>query len=152
MQEQDATMPLSASASHLPVQSPQWALEPVGDGDLAEIAELKKLMAESGVEGPHVAKLFMERRCQPLKSRSHSGYEYSGLDDPTREMRTHLSVSHLERRLAKLFEMSKLQSAHPARAPYSKEHPRPEVCTACFLLTQAESVDQCLIEVLSFRS
>jgi hypothetical protein len=69
MQEQDATMPLSASTTHLPIQSPQWALEPVGDGDLAEIAELKKLMAESGVEGPHVAKLFMERRCQPLKNR-----------------------------------------------------------------------------------
>ena len=132
IQEQDAAMPLSASTSHLPMQSPEWALEPVGDGDLAEIAELKKLMAESGVEGPHVAKLFMERRCQPLKNRSHSGYEYAGLEDPTREVRPHLPTVDLERRLAKLFEMSKLRSAHPARAPFSKEYPRPEVCTTCF--------------------
>jgi len=125
-------MPLSASTSHLPVQSPQWALEPVGDGELAEIAELKKLMAESGVEGPHVAKLFMERRCQPLKKRNHSGYEYSGLEDTTREVQSHLSSRDLERRLARLFEMGKLQSAHPTRAPYSKDHPRPEVSTTCF--------------------
>ena len=126
-------MPLSASTTHRPVQSPQWALEPLGAGDLAEVAELKKLMTESGVEGPHVAKLFMERRCQPLKKRNHSGYEYSGLEDTTREVRSHLSKQDVERRLAKLFEMGKLQSAHPARAPYSKDHPRPEVSESEFL-------------------
>jgi hypothetical protein len=127
MQEQDLATPLSASTSHLPTPTTEWTLEPHGSGDLAEIAELKKMIADSGVEGPHVAKLFMERRCQPLKARIHSGFEYSGLDDPTREVRSHLATNDVDRRLAKLFEMGKLQSTHPARAAYSRSHPRPEV-------------------------
>jgi hypothetical protein len=61
-------------------------------------ALLKKLRAE------HVAFVFMKRRIQPLMTRDHLGYEYTGVDDSSRLHEEEIDDELIIERLGRIFK------------------------------------------------
>ncbi|RLN39153.1 retrotransposon protein, putative, unclassified [Panicum miliaceum] len=69
-----------------PMLNAKWEEKPTNE-KMVEVevllAELQKLKAEK-LTGAAVALSFAKRLTQPIQERVHTGYEYSGRDDPTR--------------------------------------------------------------------
>jgi hypothetical protein len=51
-----------------------------------------------------VAAHWLSRRVIPLKKQVHPGWEYSGLEDPTRETNVKITLEHLVKLLEEMFQ------------------------------------------------
>src|SRR6266508_423536 len=65
---------------------------------------LEDAKISDGVSGVGVVRNFIGRRIQPIKEQVHPVYEYSGLEDPTRESPNPWCVSALDDRVSSLFQ------------------------------------------------
>ena len=66
-----------------PKQRHKWCM-PAGNAD--QVGELLRRIAKrrrEGVTGATVVSSWLRRQVQPLQSRIHSGFEYTGLYDPS---------------------------------------------------------------------
>lgn len=90
---------------HRPTYSSRWLDEPT-TAESIQIPDLLKKIAdlkEQGVTGVAVARSFLKRRVQPLQLRTTPGYEYSGLDDPSRMSSEDISDEEVGVRLSRMF-------------------------------------------------
>jgi hypothetical protein len=63
------------------------------------VSDLKR----RGLTGVCVVANWLARRVTPLKKQVHPGWEYNGLQDPTRETTTNIDVDQLMKLLEEIF-------------------------------------------------
>lgn len=90
---------------HRPTYSSRWLDEPTTAESIKILDLLKKIadLKEQGMTGVAVARSFLKRRVQPLQLRTTPGYEYSGLDDPSRMSSEDISDEEVGVRLSRTF-------------------------------------------------
>jgi hypothetical protein len=83
-----------------------WSEEstPLELPQVAALTNKVNRLKEKGLMGVYVAAHWLARRVQPLKKQVHSGWEYSGLQDPTRETRENITPELLVKHLGELFQ------------------------------------------------
>jgi hypothetical protein len=72
-----------------PIVRPEWNTE-LSKADLDQVDELLAIIAahkEIGVTGASVIFSFLKRRIQPIQQRHTLGFEYIGVEDPSRMLR-----------------------------------------------------------------
>jgi hypothetical protein len=82
-----------------------WSEEPTSL-ELPQVATLVNkvnILKEKGLIGVCVAAHWLARRVQPLKKQMHPGWEYIGLQDPTRESYEKIALELLMKHLGELF-------------------------------------------------
>jgi hypothetical protein len=86
--------------------------------------------------GTEVVSVFLQRRVQPLMSRPHQLWLYSGKDDESRVSSADLSADDLRDEVRRLTCLSKNDNIVliSARPPYDADHPPTEVILRLFLL------------------
>jgi hypothetical protein len=62
------------------------------------------LLKEKGLTGMCVATHWLARRVQPLKQQVHQDWEYSGLQDQTRETQENIAPEHLVKHLGEILQ------------------------------------------------
>ena len=68
------------------------------------LKRLEDAKISDGVSGVGVVRNFIGRQIQPIKERVHPAYEYSGLEDPTRESPDPWGIKALNDRVPSLFQ------------------------------------------------
>src|SRR5206468_216158 len=110
---------LLAYVGRRPEQRPSWISTP----SLAEMRDVQTLLKRledakisDEVSGVGVVRNFIGRRTQPIKERVHPAYEYSGLEDPTRESPDPWGIKALNDRVSSLFQndVNVNDAPHPA--------------------------------------
>jgi hypothetical protein len=89
----------------VPEYNRTWAEEPISV-ELPIIAALANRVNDQkrrDLTGVCVATNWLARRAMPLKKKVHPGWEYSGLEDPTRESTDKLRVSEVLKLLQEMF-------------------------------------------------
>ncbi|RLN30338.1 hypothetical protein C2845_PM05G19650 [Panicum miliaceum] len=71
--------------------------------DIPELMKRIKDLKDKAVTGESVAYSFIERRIQPLQQRIHLGFEYQGLQNPSRMARDVPSIEEIMCRVTRLF-------------------------------------------------
>lgn len=61
------------------------------------------MLKEKGLTGVGIAFSFMKRRIQPLQERVHLGFEYEGINDPSRMAPEDISDETVLMRLSRMF-------------------------------------------------
>lgn len=92
-------------SGYRPTYSSRWLDEPTTAESIKILDLLKKIadLKEQGMTGVAVARSFLKRRVQPLQLRTTPGYEYSGLDDPSRMSSEDISDEEVGVRLSRMF-------------------------------------------------
>lgn len=91
---------------HRPSWNNRWLDEPT-HGDCLQLPDLIDRIAklkQEGLTGVGVAFSFMMRRIQLLQQRCHSGYEYTGVTDPSRLSPDELSTDEIMVRLKRMLK------------------------------------------------
>ncbi|RLN12393.1 hypothetical protein C2845_PM09G11830 [Panicum miliaceum] len=71
--------------------------------DIPELMQQIQAPKDKGFTGESVTYLFFERRIQPLQQRVHLGFEYQGIEDPTRMAKDVPSNEEIMHRVTRLF-------------------------------------------------
>uniref|UniRef100_A0ACD5U622 Uncharacterized protein n=1 Tax=Avena sativa TaxID=4498 RepID=A0ACD5U622_AVESA len=104
------------------------------EGEVEEIEELYRrvedlqVIPEKEVNGVDIIRTFLKRRVQPLQSRAHPMFLYTGRHDPTRVAAEELSKGDLDRVLRPLLKF-KAEEDLPGRSltpPFSASRPVPQ--------------------------
>ena len=82
----------------------------------------------SDVSGVGVVGNFIGQRTQPIKDRVHPVYEYSGLEDPTRESPDPWGIKALNDRVSSLFQNDVNVKDAPRPAGYTLKNLPDQVC------------------------
>jgi hypothetical protein len=92
--------PLAVHSNAAPVPNDQWEKENLTAAELRKIQPFLKqikAMKIQGLSGVGIVAIFIRRQVHPLRERVHYGFEYTGLEDPTRMSKEELSGEVLER-------------------------------------------------------
>ncbi|RLN12587.1 hypothetical protein C2845_PM09G11190 [Panicum miliaceum] len=98
--------PILPGWDNSPPQRHECWLEKVTEVESRDIPELMKrikALKDKGVTGESVAYSFIEWRIQPLQHHVHLGFEYQGIQDPSRMARHVPSVEEIMCRVTRLF-------------------------------------------------
>nr|TKW21837.1 hypothetical protein SEVIR_4G147300v2 [Setaria viridis] len=98
----DETMRETMSSQYL-----DYELDEPKHGDCLQVPELVRRiidLKEQGLTGLGVAFSFMKRLIQLLQQRCHLGYEYTGLDDPSRFSPDEIIMDEIMARLRRMFK------------------------------------------------
>jgi hypothetical protein len=71
---------------------------------MATLIDKENLLKDKGLTSVCVATHWLARQVQPLKKQVHSGWEYSGSQDPTRESHEKIIPELLTKHLGELFQ------------------------------------------------
>jgi hypothetical protein len=93
------------------------------------VEELLGMFDRLQLDGTMVVLNFICRYVQPYKERVHPLYDYSGLDDPTRESARNLMRDEVNWWLAQLFDLSRYRAFLNAMRAYKFTSPPPQVCS-----------------------
>jgi hypothetical protein len=85
---------------------------------VAALIDKVNLLKEKGLIGMFMASHWLARRVQPLKKRVHLGWEYSGLQDPTRETQEQMTSKLLLKHLGEMFQEISTWLADEQVRPY----------------------------------
>lgn len=104
IEDHDPSLP--KVTGHQPKYSSRWLNEPTTAESMQVPDLLKKIavLKEGGLTGIHVAASFIKRRVQPLQRRQTWGYEYMGLNDPSKMSPDDISDEEVMVRLNRMFK------------------------------------------------
>ena len=87
---------------HIPESQKSWSEKP-SSADMKQVRELLDLIKGVEISDELVATSFIVHRVQPYKERAHSGFNFKGDDDGTRERTERLSRKDVLEQAAELF-------------------------------------------------
>ena len=95
---------------------------------------LEDFKTSNEVTGVGVVRNFIGRRTQPIKERVHPAYEYSGLEDPTRESPDPWGLKDLNDRVYSLFQNDVNVKDTPRPVGFTLKNLPDRVCSLAELL------------------
>ena len=99
------------------------------------LKRLEDVKISDGVSGVGVVRNFIGRRTQPIKERVHPAYEYSGLEDPTRESPDPWGIRDLNDRVSSLFQNDVNVKDSPCPTGFTLKNLSDRVCSLAELLS-----------------
>ena len=87
-----------------PIHRAEWLKKPLDTSQIPELLEMIASLKQKGISGEVVAFDWMKCRIQPLQARVTFGFEYQGINDPSRCSEKEISNREVLRRVQRLFE------------------------------------------------
>jgi hypothetical protein len=112
--------------AQIPEQQESWSARP-SSAEMVQVEELLGMFDRNRIDGPTVALNFICRRVQPCKEWVCPLYEYSRLEDPTRESTRNLTRDEVDGWLAQLFDMASYTGLAEVMWAYKQSSPPPQV-------------------------
>ena len=88
----------------LPILRAEWLKKPLDMSQILELLEMIASLKQKGISGEAMAFEWMKHRIQPLQARVTFGFEYQGINDPSRCSEKEISNREVLRRVQRLFE------------------------------------------------